>query len=334
MTRSILAVLALFAVSATAFQSSPFRRLSTKTAIYGIQENNIAEPESFQPIDFSATGVSSNEFNIHPALILSALTLLVPLEDASAAGGAYGVFEGKLASMAHPVTMLALFGTSVYSGYLGLQWRRLRGIGEELKDLTKQLPKLSSGQAKSPMSETMTSVNSEIATLSMAEGDNTMRLTALRGDISLIQGAMAIDSKIMELSATRKDLISMNLRDKHYTTGSTLLGVGVGVAILGAFNTYMRVGKLFPGPHLYAGMAVTGLWAASAALVPEMQKGNNYARTGTLSCSCSSNFYLLHMENSCLIHSFPSNSAYRFHALSNSYSHSTIPLFVNSHHLS
>ena len=75
----------------------------------------------------------------------------------------------------------------------------------------------------------------------------------------------------------------MNLRDKHYTTGSTLLGVGVGVAILGAFNTYMRVGKLFPGPHLYAGMAVTGLWAASAALVPEMQKGNNYARTGTIS---------------------------------------------------
>jgi hypothetical protein len=29
----------------------------------------------------------------------------------------------------------------------------------------------------------------------------------------------------------------------------------------------MRAGKLFPGPHLYAGMAITGLWAAAAALV-------------------------------------------------------------------
>ena len=220
-------------------------------------------------------------FQIHPALLLSALTLLVPLEDASAAGGAYGVFEGKLASMAHPVTMLALFGTSVYSGYLGLQWRRLRGIGEELKDLTKSMPKLSSGQAKSPISESMAAFNSELATLSVAEGDNTLRLSTLRSDISLLKEASSIDSKIIELSQTRKDLISMNLRDKHFTTGSTLLGVGVGVAILGAFNTYMRVGKLFPGPHLYAGMAVTGLWAASAAMVPEMQKGNNYARTGT-----------------------------------------------------
>ena len=41
----------------------------------------------------------------------------------------------------------------------------------------------------------------------------------------------------------------------------------------------MRAGKLFPGPHLYAGMAITGLWAASAALVPAMQKGNESART-------------------------------------------------------
>jgi len=29
----------------------------------------------------------------------------------------------------------------------------------------------------------------------------------------------------------------------------------------------MRAGKLFPGPHLFAGMAITGLWAIAAALV-------------------------------------------------------------------
>ena len=280
MTKSPLVLLAFFAISATAFQGVPSRRLNARTSLYSLQEKNVESDSSFQPISFATE--KSTDFNIHPALLLSALTLLVPLEDASAAGGAYGIFEGKLASMAHPVTMLALFGTSVYSGYLGLQWRRLRGIGEELKELTKQMPKLSSGQAKSPISESLFAVNGEIATLSGAEGDNASRLAALKSDISLLQGASEIDSKIIELSKTRKDLISMNLRDKHYTTGSTLLGVGVGVAILGAFNTYMRVGKLFPGPHLYAGMAVTGLWAASAALVPEMQKGNNYARTGIL----------------------------------------------------
>ena len=298
MAKSFLGLLALLAVSATAFQSTPLRRISSRTSLYAVKENYVTKQESFQPIVFDGVESSVEGFNVHPALLLSALTLLVPLEDASAAGGAYGVFEGKLASMAHPVTMLALFGTSVYSAYLGLQWRRLRGIGEELKELTKSLPKLSSGQAKSPMSEFMASATSEITTLTAAEGDNTARLSALRGDISLMQGAMEIDTKIIELSATRKSLIGMNLRDKHYTTGSTLLGVGVGVAILGAFNTYMRVGKLFPGPHLYAGMAVTGLWAASAALVPEMQKGNNYARTGTIR---SNEYAFLSVSNSRLV---------------------------------
>jgi Protein of unknown function (DUF4079) len=275
-------VCALVAVSTTAFQSIPSRRLSARTSLNSIQEKNVENENYFQPISFSNENSESTKDSILlPALALSALSLLIPVEDAHAQGGAYGVFEGKLASMAHPVTMLALFGTSVYSGYLGLQWRRLRGIGEELKELTKQMPKLSSGLAKSPISESMMTVNGEIATLSSAEGDNSARIALLKSDISMLQGAKDLDSKIVELSQTRKDLISMNLRDKHYTTGSTLLGVGVGVAILGAFNTYMRVGKLFPGPHLYAGMAVTGLWAASAALVPEMQKGNNYARTGT-----------------------------------------------------
>jgi len=33
----------------------------------------------------------------------------------------------------------------------------------------------------------------------------------------------------------------------------------------------MTAGKLFPGPHLYAGAAITVLWAVAAALVPQMQ---------------------------------------------------------------
>ena len=41
----------------------------------------------------------------------------------------------------------------------------------------------------------------------------------------------------------------------------------------------VTAGKLFPGPHLYAGAMITVLWGLSAALVPAMQKGNDNART-------------------------------------------------------
>ena len=51
------------------------------------------------------------------------------------------------------------------------------------------------------------------------------------------------------------------------------------IAIEGPANTYLRTGKLFPGPHLYAGAAIVVLWAAAAALVPAMQKGNDTARS-------------------------------------------------------
>ena len=42
--------------------------------------------------------------------------------------------------------------------------------------------------------------------------------------------------------------------------------------------TYINNGKLFFGPHLLAGLGMTGLIAVSASLVPFMQKGNDTAR--------------------------------------------------------
>jgi hypothetical protein len=70
-----------------------------------------------------------------------------------------------------------------------------------------------------------------------------------------------------------------DFRDRHYNTASLLLGLGVFTSILGGFNTYFRAGKLFPGPHLFAGAGITVLWAVAAALVPAMQKGNDAARS-------------------------------------------------------
>ncbi len=107
-----------------------------------------------------------------------------------------------------------------------------------------------------------------------------LKINSLKRDIDILGGFVSLDSTYSELVATRKQLVAANLRDKHWATGSVLLGVGVMVSILGATNTYLRAGKLFPGPHLFAGAAITGLWAAAAALVPEMQKGNEAARVG------------------------------------------------------
>lgn len=39
------------------------------------------------------------------------------------------------------------------------------------------------------------------------------------------------------------------------------------------------VGKLFPGPHLYAGAGIVVLWALASAMVPYMAKGSEVART-------------------------------------------------------
>lgn len=51
----------------------------------------------------------------------------------------------------------------------------------------------------------------------------------------------------------RKELIKGSFRDKHFNAGSILLGFGVFESVGGGVNTYLRTGKLFPGPHLWAG---------------------------------------------------------------------------------
>ena len=80
-------------------------------------------------------------------------------------------------------------------------------------------------------------------------------------------------------SQERKELIGQRLNEKHHNWGSLLLGLGVLMSVAGPLNTFLRTGKLFPGPHLWAGAAITVLWALAAALVPSMQKGNNTARS-------------------------------------------------------
>lgn len=78
---------------------------------------------------------------------------------------------------------------------------------------------------------------------------------------------------------TRKELVKKNFGQRHHKMGSILLALMVLGNIGGMAITYINNGKLFVGPHLLAGLGMTGLIAVSASLVPYMQKGNSLART-------------------------------------------------------
>jgi Protein of unknown function (DUF4079) len=78
---------------------------------------------------------------------------------------------------------------------------------------------------------------------------------------------------------TRKELVKKQFTIRHHQAGSILLALMVLGTIGGMAVTYINNGKLFMGPHLLAGLGMTGLIAVSASLVPLMQKGNNLART-------------------------------------------------------
>ncbi len=82
---------------------------------------------------------------------------------------------------------------------------------------------------------------------------------------------------------TRKTLIQGKFPIKHHYTGSILLAVMVLGTIGGMAVTYINNGKLFVGPHLIVGLAMTGMIAVSAALAPAMQKGQDWARYSHIS---------------------------------------------------
>ncbi|KAL9682462.1 hypothetical protein QQ045_014260 [Rhodiola kirilowii] len=175
-----------------------------------------------------------------------AFPFLLDAKDALAVGGEFGILEGRTLALVHPVVMSGLFVYTLWAGYLGWQWRRVRTIQDEISELKKQVKPVAvtpDGSAPAPPSP-----------------------------------PSPIEAQIQQLSETRKELVKGGYRDKHFNAGSILLGFGVFEAVGGGLNTWLRTGKLFPGPHLFAGAGITVLWAAAAALVPAMQKGNETAR--------------------------------------------------------
>jgi len=205
---------------------------------------------------------SEDDSNFQPGVIPAATAAFWALSSSSAmaAGPDWGIFEGKTLSLVHPAMMAGMLALSVSAAFLGFDWRRQRTIGDEITALKKTLPDLGGAS----------SVADAIA--KAKEAEDTVAVAKL-------QAGAPIEAQIKELQAERKELAEKGPRDKHYARGSLVAFLGTLFAIEGPLNTFARTGKLFPGPHLYAGAGLVCLWALAVACVPQMQKGNDTART-------------------------------------------------------
>jgi hypothetical protein len=83
----------------------------------------------------------------------------------------------------------------------------------------------------------------------------------------------------------RQQLIKGRFNIKHHQVGAILLSLMVLGSIGGIGVTYVNNGKLFVGPHLIAGLGMTGLVAIAASLSPFMQRGSQMARNFHLAVS-------------------------------------------------
>lgn len=222
-----------------------------------MESNTDTEIASFDPLNLSSD--VSHEFDIKPAMAsLVAMAALAPA--ANAAGPDWGIFEGRTGSLLHPVIMGGTFLFSLSTALLGFQYRRQRTMGGEISALKKTLPNLGDASTLS-------------AAIAQAEEGEDSALA------SQLKAALPIQAEIDALTDERKGYSSKKVKDTHFSQGATLAFIGTAFAIEGPLNTYARAGKLFPGPHLYAGAGLVVLWAAAAACVPAMQKGNDTARS-------------------------------------------------------
>ncbi|MEB3262988.1 MAG: DUF4079 domain-containing protein [Synechococcus sp.] len=117
---------------------------------------------------------------------------------------------------------------------------------------------------------------------SLAFGLNFLHPLMMWGLLALSGYAMFLGIKAKKTrTATaedRKELIKGQFARRHFQLGSLVLAVMVLGTFGGMAVTYVNNGKLFVGPHLLVGIAMTSLIALASALSPLMQQGNLIAR--------------------------------------------------------
>lgn len=254
MTNVIVLALALVCTAQAGFVQSLGGHTARRVVCMSRPSNvaTLSEEPSDQKIVHSVVEEEEQPFNpAYIALGIAACAAFQP-EIVMAKGGEYGIFEGRIISLAHPTVMATMYAASAFAAFTGLQWRRLRELGGTITQLKAELSPLQKQIEAAGESGAPAAVAAQVAELT---------------------------AKVDELIATRKALASDNLREKHYQVGSVILGLGTSFAIEGPVNTFLRAQKLFPGPHLYAGAGVVVAWAMAASVVPLMAKGKDWART-------------------------------------------------------
>jgi Protein of unknown function (DUF4079) len=88
----------------------------------------------------------------------------------------------------------------------------------------------------------------------------------------------AIDKAALEVKLTGLKTSSKDSKNKHKAMGAVLLGSGVTLGLEGGLSSYWRVGELYPGDHLFAGLTLCAIWSIGYALAPWMEKGDEIAR--------------------------------------------------------
>ena len=141
--------------------------------------------------DRSAVSAAADRSAVSTAAIGLAAALAAQPDAALAKGGEYGIFEGRIVSLAHPAIMATVYAASAWSAFSGWQWRSLREIGTTI---TEEKAKLKA-------------VQSMVAAAEAKEE---------APDAAHVAEAKALQAKIDELTATRKELAGSDWRAKHY----------------------------------------------------------------------------------------------------------------------
>ena len=202
--------------------------------------------------------------------------------------------------------MAGLYLTTLYTGYQGLKWREVRTLGDDMKPLQAQVKELEDQIAQYGEEYDTSEYTAKLAPLKAELDEKSAKRKALlaggyrdkhwamasvrvcvcvrvrwgvpRQALGDVVGACVwcVWVCLGTATSTERRRRCVRVRAPAYDGGAiiaqVLLACGVTFSIEGATDTYLRVGKLFPGPHLFAGAGITVLWAVAAALVPKMKK--------------------------------------------------------------
>ena len=248
------------------------------------------------------------------AAAAAAASLLLTSSPAWADSPDWGLFEGRTGSLLHPVAMISMFALSSSTALLGFQWKRQRTLGDEISSLKKTIPDL--GGAASAVEALRAAESAEVVDASYVRSlrggveteAKVAELTKERKELAnagpkdkhFNQGALllfvgtafAIEVGFSSFSlppsccpflfASRGLLHMLSFASLRFASPPHFPSPTPRTPFhpfgQGPLNTYARAGKLFPGPHLYAGAGLVVIWSLAAGMVPHMQKGNDAAR--------------------------------------------------------